>query len=173
MKRKLGLGLVFLLILVLIVTGTGFTKMTGGGWFYDTIIIAEEGEIVDIIFTENMISVAFNGQPQEGIYQQGDGYTLTNAKGQLQLIDHATGDRIHCKIVATRDTGKPEASFYAGPATFNGDDGYFVGVEFHNDTDFGEIGAGDWVSVSLHDEGSMTVVKSYAGFLVGGTAKQK
>ena len=170
MKRKLGLGLVFLLLLVLLVTGTGFTKVTGGGWFYDTIIIVEDGEL-DVTITENRISVAFNGKPLDGEILVG-GYILTNAKGQLQLIDHATGDRIHCKIVATNETGKPEASFYAGPATLNGEDGYFLGVEFHNDVDYGQIGAGDFVSVSLRDESGLIVIKSYAGFLVGGTAHQ-
>ena len=161
MKRSLILGLGLLSLLALLVTGTGFSKMTGGGWFTDW-------------YSGNKITVSLNGQPlDEYVTEPGE---EIEAKGQFQLIDHGTKDRIHIEFSMTKETDKPWVSFFAGLATLNGEEGYFAGVEFHNDVDYGDLGAGDLVTVVLLDGDNpdfSNPVRHYAGFLSGGIAKQK
>ena len=158
MKRKLWFGFLVLVLFTAAITGIGWTKMTGGGWFIDST-------------TGSKISIGFNGIPQEGDFVVGE-YTMRNAKGQFQLIDHETGDKIHCNFLGTQELdGKPYVSHFVGSAKLNGEDGYYASLQLHNDVDYGTMGAGDFIAVSVLNP-DLTPVVSYSGFLVEGTAEQ-
>ncbi len=163
MKNILKFGLVLLLLLSVLVIGVGCDKMSGGGWFLD-------------MDSGNKITVGFNAQALDEYYSEPD--EVLQAKGQFQLIDHGTKDRIHCEFVATGEgdmDGKPWVSFFGGPATLNGEGGYVAGVEFHDNVDYGQSGKGDLVTVVLLDAENPDFnnpVRSYGGFLSGGNARQ-
>jgi len=172
--------LVILLLLSVVLVGVGCKKMTGGGWFYQTeIVYNPDTHEMEFIVTDNKITFSFTAQPLDETHPDDDRALL--AKGQFQLIDHSTKDRIHCAFALTGDgdmPDKPWVSFFAGPATLNGEGGYVAAVEFHNNTtEFGDI-AVDFVSVSLIDVddldpngGQPPSVLSYAGVLEGGNAR--
>jgi len=161
-RRGLGIGVVLLLLFA----GTAMASdmMTGGGWFID-------------LYSENRITVGFNGQPLDEYSSEYPG--MLQAKGQFQLIDHGTKDRIHCEFTLTPENGpdpnKPWISLFIGPATLNGEGGYIAGLEFHDNVDYGPMGAGDMVAVILFDAENIdpgNPVRSYVGFLGGGNARQ-
>ena len=109
MKRILSFGLLSLLLVSVLVIGVGCKKMTGGGWFYQTeIVYNPDTSNIEFIVTDNKITFSFTAQPLDETHPDSDMALL--AKGQFQLVDHSTKDRIHCEFVATGEgdmDGKP------------------------------------------------------------------
>jgi len=129
--------------------------MTGGGWFIDW-------------DSENKITFGINAQSLDEPSDLDP--QLCQAKGQIQLIDHGTRERIHGTfIISGLGVGsKSYVSNSGGPATINGEDGYIVVVEVH---DMGEPGiqAGDFIGVQVFDEDNPgSPVREYHGWLGGG-----
>jgi len=157
LKRILSFGLVSLLLISVLLVGTGCKNITGGGWFIDW-------------DSENKITFGINGQSLDEPSDLDP--QLCQAKGHIQLIDHGTGDRIHCTFIITGfgEASKPYLSNFGGPATINGEDGYIVVVEVH---DMGEPGiqAGDLIGVLVFEEDNIdpqNPFKKYTGWLGGG-----
>ena len=156
--RKLTILLISLLLLSMLVVGTGCNKMTGGGWFIDEV-------------SGSKITVGFNAQPLDEPSDLDP--DLSQAKGQFQLIDHGTKDRIRVTFIATYDGDAPVVSDFGGPATINGEGGYIVVVEVHDNGEPG-IQAGDLVSLSLFDEDEVdpeNPLRRYYGWLGGGNVQ--
>ena len=121
MRRILSFGLVLLILISVLLLGIGCNKITGGGWFIDE-------------NTGNKITFGLNAQPLDEpliVEMNGETFEGLYAKGQLQLIDHVTKERIHCTFVGTANGSDPTVSDFGGPATINGEGGYFVTVEIN------------------------------------------
>jgi len=142
---KVRYALVLLLAFALMV-GVACFKTTGGGWFID-----QEG---------NKITFGFTAQP---VGEPGD--ITQEAKGKFQLVDHGTKTRIHGTFTTTftvSDTPSTE-SFFWGPCTVNGVDGYSFYVMV---SDYGEpaLSAGDEIEIKVMGEEE----HFHYGFLRGG-----
>jgi len=112
--------LVSLLLISVLVIGTGCNKITGGGWFIDK-------------NTGNKITIGLNAQPlDEPFIVDGEVIEgLLRAKGQLQLVDHVTKERIHCEFIGTADASSPTTADFGGPATINREGGFVVSIEMN------------------------------------------
>ena len=117
--KKILLG--FVLILVLSIVSLGCGKVTGGG----SVLEADRGE--RIVFS-------FNANPIEEYENRVD------LKGVLQLNDVENGIRVHGKSSPDDINFRycfGDNSFRADEVTVNGEEGYWLYVEYYGDPWFG------------------------------------
>lgn len=141
---------IVLLVAVLALLGTGCNKVTGGGWFIDEA-------------TDHKITFGFNAQPIDGV---ADDQGFIKAKGQFQLVDHDTKEKMHGTFTATWATVSSGSSGATGTCSINGQDD----VEFYIAAADGGSGldAEDHITIFIYTEPEETV---YAGSLKGGNIK--
>ena len=140
--------LVFVLIAAVLLGAPGSVanananKITGGGWFIDD--------------SGNKITFGFDGKqtPEPPLHKY-------IAKGQFQLVDHASGDRIHGII----EEIKPGSLAFTGSCSINGQGDYTFYVRF---SDRGKPGVepGDEIYVAIESP-----MRFYEGELKGGNIK--
>lgn len=99
--------------------------------------------------------------------------TKKGLKGELQYVDHTTGDKVHAheleflEVWIENPPNKPyprKYAYFGGPCTFNHEDGYYFEVLVE---DNGEPGVEDHFSISVYlgEDSSGTLILS-AGSLV-------
>ncbi len=141
--------LVFVLIAAVLLGAPGSVanananKITGGGWFIDD-------------SSDNKITFGFDGK------QTPEHPRNYIAKGQFQLVDHGTGDRIHGIIEEISTSGLK----FKGSCSKNGQGDYILRVML---LDLGKPGVqpGDKIFVTIWE----SPIRSYTGELKGGNIK--
>ncbi len=98
MRKLTIVGMIALLAVVVLAAGC-VSKATGGGWFISDSSSTNPGDKVTFGFNVNVDK---------------DG----NAKGQMQLVDHETGQKVHIEemnlIVPVPNEVPPDSAFFGG-----------------------------------------------------------